>query len=156
MKKILTILFAGLILTACTGNKQSINTKELQGTYEIDFNKMLSDFSDDDDDELATELAAMLLSQMKMTMQFDGDKLTIDASETARKLLDTFGDDDDKMPYVVEYTIKNDSVLYIKENGEDFKEEGIIRKVGDSYDNLQFVSIEDGEETVLYLNRQAE
>lgn len=156
MKKFLSILCAGLMLIACTSNKQSFSSKDLQGKYEIDFSSLLSELNTDkEEDAMAVALAAMLLSQMEMTMQFDGDKLIVDGSSAVRNLVNVFGDKEAQMPFVIEYEIRNDSVLYTKSEGEDFTRFGVLRKMGESHDYLQLVTEEDGEQTVLTMRKQA-
>ncbi|MGM9836982.1 MAG: hypothetical protein ACI30A_00655 [Paludibacteraceae bacterium] len=157
MKKFIAFLCASLMLIACTTNKQSINSKDLQGKYEIDFSSFLSDLAEDEEeDAFATAFAAMLLSQMQMTMQFDGDKLIIDASGAARNLINAFGGEEAQMPIVADYKIQNDSILYTKVEGEEFSEVGVLRKMGDSYDYLQLVTEDEGKEISLTMRKQAE
>lgn len=159
MKKILTILCAGLLMISCTtSSKHAINSKDLQGKYEIDFSSLLSDLNEgENDNPFATAFASMLLSSMEMTMQFDGDKLIIDASGAARNFINAFGGNDAKMPFFVDYKIKNDSVLYTGESNSELKEVGVLRKIGSSYDYLQLVcSDDDGKETILTMRRKAE
>ena len=107
-----------------------------------------------EEDSLGIAFAAILLSQMEMTMQFDGDKLIIDGTPIVKNLVNVFGDTDVQMPISVAYEIRNDSVLYIKYEENDFEKYGILRKIDDSYDNLQLVVEEDGEKTFLTLRRQ--
>ena len=57
----------------------------------------------------------------------------------------------------VEYKIVDDSLLYTRADGEKFAEVGVIRKVDDSFDNLQLVTTEDnGSRTILKLTKKAE
>lgn len=158
MKKIIAILCAGLMLMACTTNKQTFSTQNLQGKYEIDFSSLLSELNtDNEEDAMAAALAAMLLAQMEMTMQFDGDQLIIDASPAVRNLVSVFGNKDAQMPFTVAYEIREDSVLYTKTEGEEFSNSGVLRKTGDTFDTLQWVlEDEDGieEAAVLTLRKQ--
>lgn len=158
MKKVLTILCAGLILLSCANyGKHAINSKELQGKYEIDFSSLLSNMNDGpDENSLASALASMIFSSMEMTVQFDGDKLIIDASGFTRNFINIFGGDNVNMPLFVDYKIKNDSVLYAGESADALKEIGVLRKIGTSYDYLQLVCSDDGQEKVLTMRRKAE
>lgn len=158
MKRLLFILVAGMTLIACTSSdKKAINSKQLQGRYDVDFSALLSDLNNEDDDELATALVAMFLSTMEMTMQFEENKLIIDASGAAINLVNAFSKDKMEMPMAVDYKIVDDSLLYTRADGEKFAEVGVIRKVDDSYDNLQLVTTEDnGSRTILKLTKKAE
>ena len=149
---------AGMTLIACTSaDKKAINSRELQGKYDVDFSALMDNLNNGDQDEFATALAAMFLSTMKMTMQFEESQLLIDASGAAISLVNAFSKDGLEMPITVEYKIVNDSILYTKAEGEKFQEVGVIRKVGDSYDNLQLVTSEDdGSRTILKLSKKTE
>lgn len=155
MKKIIAILCAGMMLMACTTNQQTFSTQNLQGKYEIDFSSLLSELNtDNEEDAMAAAIAAMFLAQMEMTMQFDGDKLIIDASPAVRNLVSVFGDKDAQMPFTVAYEIREDSVLYTKAEGEEFTKTGVLRKMDDSFDSLQWVVEDEGEQAVLTLRKQ--
>lgn len=154
MKKLFLLLVAAAILVACTNtNKQAINSRDLKGRYDVDLSALMSSL-DDEEDGLATALAAMFLSSMEMTLQFEDTKLILDASGMAINLVNAFLKEDLDMPLVVDYKIVNDSVLYTKADGKDFGEVGVLRKVGDSYDYLQLVINEDdGPHTIIKLKK---
>lgn len=157
MKKLLSVFVVCCLLAmSCNNNKQTINSKDLQGRYEIDFSEALAQFTDDEDNGFAVAFAAILLSQMELTMQFDGDKLIIDGSDAVSSLINAFADEDERMPYVIDYKIVNDSVLCTRENANaEFQEIGVLRKVGESFDYLQFVTRnDDGEEIVLTMRKK--
>ena len=157
MKKLLSVFVVCCLLAmSCNNNKQTINSKDLQGRYEIDFSEALAQFTDDEDNGFAVAFAAMLLSQMELTMQFDGDKLIIDGSDAVSSLINAFADEDERMPYVIDYNIVNDSVLCTRENANaEFQEIGVLRKVSESFDYLRFVTRnDDGEEIVLTMRKK--
>lgn len=158
MKRLFLILVAGMTLIACTSSdKNAINSKELQGRYDVDFSALLSELNNGDKDEFATALAAMFLSSMEMTMQFEESKLILNASGAAVSLVNAFSNDGLEMPVAVDYKIVNDSLLYTSADGKKFQEVGIIRKVSDSYDYLQLVTTEDeGSHTILKLTKKIE
>lgn len=126
-----------LCLTACTGNKQAIQSKELRGRYEVDFAPLTSALSETEDD-FAAALASLFLSSMELTMQFDDDRLIIDANDAARRLLTAFGGKETVIPLALDYKIQNDSVLCTRSQGNDFQPIGILRKMGNTYDYLTF------------------
>ena len=152
MKKILVLVCAAAMMVACTTSKQSINSKDLEGKYEIDFSSVLKE-NTQDEEALAAALTLIMLSQMQMTMQFDGGKLIIDATGAARNLINAFGGDDTHMPVIMDYQIKQDSVLYTRSGSDEFQPVAVLRKVGDSYDYLQLVK--DGD-AVLTMRRLKE
>ncbi len=157
MKKLLSVFVVCCLLAmSCNNNKQTINSKDLQGRYEIDFSEALAQFTDDEDNGFAVAFAAILLSQMELTMQFDDDKLIIDGSDAVSSLINAFADEDERMPYVIDYNIVNDSVLCTRENANaEFQEIGVLRKVSESFDYLQFVTRnDDGEEIVLTMRKK--
>ena len=157
MKKLLSVFVVCCLLAmSCNNNKQTFNSKDLQGRYEIDFSEALSQFTDEEENGFAVAFAAMLLSQMELTMQFDGDKLIIDGSDAVSSLINAFADEDERMPYVIDYKIVNDSVLCTRENANvEFQEIGVLRKMSESFDYLQFVTRnDDGEEIVLTMRKK--
>ena len=156
MKKLLSIfVVCALLVMSCTNNKHTINSDNLQGRYEIDFSAALSQFTDDEEDDFAKAFAAMLLSQLELTMQFDGDRLIIDGSDAVSGLINAFAEEGEGMPFAVDYKIVNDSVLCTRENvNAEFNEIGVLRKMGESFDYLQFVtSNDDGEDIVLTMRK---
>ena len=155
MKKLFLFVIAAAMI-ACTTNKKAINSKELQGKYEVDISAFFQD--DDDEDDLTSAFVALLLSEMKMTMQVESEKLIIDASGAAVGLINAFAEGDDlKMPLVMEYKIKDDSILYVKgPDDKDFYSMGVIRKLADSYDYLQIVSTDDEDKPALTLRKISE
>ena len=157
MKKFLSVFVLSCLLAmSCNNNKQTINSKDLQGRYEIDFSEVLAQFTDDEENDFAKAFAALFLSKLELTLQFDGDKLIIDGSDAVSGLINAFADEDERMPYVIDYKIVNDSVLYTRENANvEFQEIGVLRKMSESFDYLQFVtSNDDGEEIVLTMRKK--
>lgn len=157
MKKVLSLLCVALLLLGCTKSAKqtaAAGAGELQGKYEIDFSSLMSEITGDNpEDQMAIAFASMLLSQMHMTMEFEGDQLLIDVSGPVRSLVDLFGDA--KMPYAVPYEIRNDSVLFIKEeNDEDFKQFGVLRMPTDSSDEFTIVVKEDDKEIPLLMKKK--
>ena len=157
MKKILSLLCVGLLLMGCAKSaKQSAaeGAGGLQGKYEIDFSPLMSEITgDSEEDQMAVAIASMILAQMHMTMEFEGNQLSIDASGAVRNLVNAFGDA--KMPYTVSYEVRNDSVLFIKEEkDEDFKLFGVLRYPSDSSDELYIVTKEDDKELPLLMKKQ--
>ena len=156
MKKILLFLTIAVIgLSACTKNPKAINSKELQGKYELDIASLVGNELDGED-EMTKAFASFLLSQMHVTFQFQGDLLILDASESLRAVLEAFSEDDFSMPLLLDYRITNDSILTTREQGkEEWKDTGVLRKIADSYDYLEWVAKDEdsGEVTTLKLRK---
>lgn len=158
MKKLFLFFCVGLMMMSCAKSaKQSADAAQgLQGKYEIDFSPLLSEIeSDSEGEQLAVAFASMLLTRMHMTMEFDGDKLNIDTSGPVRELVNMFGDA--KMPYTVDYQLRDDSVLFIREHDEEeFKEMGVLRRTADTNDELLLVTREeDGKELSLLMRKKS-
>ena len=156
MKKLLSIFVVCVLLAmSCTNNKHTINSDNLQGRYEIDFSALLNQMTDDEENDFAKAFAAMLLSKLELTLQFDGDRLIIDGSDAVSGLINAFAEEGEGMPFAVDYKIVNDSVLCTRENvNAEFNEIGVLRKMGESFDYLQFVtSNDDGEDIVLTMRK---
>lgn len=156
MKKLLSIfVLCALLAMSCTNNKHTINSDNLQGRYEIDLSALLNQMTDDEENDFAKAFAAMLLSKLELTLQFDGDRLIIDGSDAVSGLINAFAEEGEGMPFAVDYKIVNDSVLCTRENvNAEFNEIGVLRKMGESFDYLQFVtSNDDGEDIVLTMRK---
>lgn len=157
MKRFFIILIVGLIMIACTStNKQAFNSKKLKGRYDVDFSALLTDLKDSEENEFAIAFAAMFLSSMEMTMQFEDTKLILDASGAAMNLVKALANDKVEMPVALDYKIVNDSILYTRVEGNDFSEFGVLRKIGESYDYLQLLTTaDDGSHMTYNLKKKA-
>lgn len=156
MKKILFVfVICCLLAMSCNSNKQTISSDNLQGRYEIDFSAALSQLTVDEENDFAKAFVAMLLAQLELTMQFDGDRLIIDGSDAISGLINAFAEEGEGMPYALDYKIVNDSVLCTRENADmEFNKIGVLRKMGESFDYLQFVTSNgEGEDVVLIMKK---
>ena len=91
MRKIIILACTSILLFACTTNDKRINSKDLQGKYNLDFSARLAEFDENDLGEgMTMELATMLLSSLKLTMEFQDDKLNDNEKSIAYSL--TFND----------------------------------------------------------------
>ena len=157
MKKLLSILVVCCLLAVGCNNtkKQTISSDNLQGRYEIDLSVVLSQLTADEDDDFAKAFAAMLLAKLDLTMQFDGDRLIIDGSDAVSGLINAFAEEGEGMPYALDYKIVNDSVLCTRENAnQEFNEVGVLRKMGESFDYLQFVTTTEEDEDIVLTMRK--
>ena len=156
MKKLLSIfIFCSLLAMSCNNNKQTISSDNLQGRYEIDFSAVLKEITADEENDFAKFFATMLLSKLELTLQFDGNRLIVDGSDAVSGLINAFAEEGEGMPYALDYKIVNDSVLCTRENvNAEFNEIGVLRKMGESFDYLQFVTTtEEDEEIVLTMRK---
>ena len=135
------------MVVSCKNNQSGITKEDLQGTYDADFSSYLKQVLNDDEDmkdnPFALAFAEILISDMKMTMTFEEDSLF---TETKGGLVDfaqafTNSDEDIKKAYL--YEIRNDSILYTKEDDKDFEEFGTIRKTNNACDSLILLVKED-------------
>ncbi|MCM1034075.1 MAG: hypothetical protein NC038_01330 [Paludibacter sp.] len=154
LKSVFCIICAGILLAACSSNKQTIRSKQLQGKYEVDFSELIKHITNETDD-FATSLAAWFISSMQMTMQFDENRLIIDAAGATRTLFNLLDNDSITMPISVDYKIKNDSVLYTRFDNGDYKSMGTLRRLGNNYDYLRLTTT-DGEPMTLILRKIVE
>lgn len=148
MKRLFFFLTAVIIaFTACSksGNKsqESFSTGDLQGKYEVDL-KPLMEEALAGEDEMTKAVAMYMISEVHVTFDFqDDNKLTLDASDMFKGLVNSFSKSG-KMPVTVDYRITNDSVFSTRENGdEEWKEAGVLRK---AEDGLLWVTPKDPED----------
>lgn len=158
MKKIFTLfaLAAMVILSACGGGKDAINKDGLQGRYQLEVGSLLKDvMAEKGGNDLSSSFASMFLSQLEVTVQFETEKAIFDASGAVAELLKQFSDGEVSLslPMAVEYKIENDSVLYLKQEGKEFEEVGVLKKLGDSYDYLKFISTKDDKRREVSLKK---
>lgn len=151
MKKTTKLMMIAALtaLSACNGGKNAINKDELQGRYQMDMSSMVTSFIQEEltgkKESDAMSVASMFLSQLEVTVQFESEKAIIDASGAIIGLLQNMSDKKMELPMVVEYKIENDSVLYFKQEGKNFEEAGVLKKLGDSYDYLKFSTTQHGK-----------
>ena len=155
MKRLICLLAAVTMMTACAKKNdtksESANPSELQGKYELDLTSLINDEMSDDNG-MAKAVANFLLSKMHLTMEFNGDKITLDASGNLKKLL-SFADEEDLSD--TEYKLVDDSLLYTRNQEDEWREAGVLRRIEGS-DDLQWVveKEEDGSETILLLRKK--
>ncbi len=133
----LFIFIAVLLFGACSNSGNSFSDS-LSGKYHVD----LSQAKDIIEDELKVEkipsqMLSLVLGQLNLTAEFEGNSLEVNTSESVANLLGSFTKY--SLPMRFEYKIESDSLIYIKEDGGEFKKVGTLKKNGDSYDNLKFV-----------------
>ena len=143
-----------VILSACGGGKDAISKDGLQGRYQLEIGSLLKDvMAEKGGNDLTSSFASMFLSQLDVTVQFETEKAIFDASGAVSELLKSFSDVEVSLPMAVEYKIENDSVLYLKPEGKEFEEVGVLKKLGDSYDYLKFIAKKDGKRTEIGLKK---
>ncbi|MBR4440056.1 MAG: hypothetical protein IKS00_00780 [Bacteroidales bacterium] len=141
MKKLYPIILAAvLFVCACSSNKGGSSSNDsLQGVYSIDISNAGSIFeSEFKAQEIPSTMISTILSQLDLTVEFADKKAKLDAGTTVSMLLKTVTNGKYTLPVTMEYKIENDSVIYLKQEGEDFKQAGIIKKDGDTYDKVLF------------------
>ena len=157
MKKIFTslALAAMVILSACGGGKDAVNKEGLQGRYQIDLAPALQEIMEQsgNGNDMASGLASMLFSNLDVTVQFESETAIVDASGAVIQMIKSMANTDVSLPMALGYKIENDSVLYLKQEGKDFEEAGVLKKLGDSYDYLKLIVTKDGKRTEIGLKK---
>ena len=141
MKKLYSIILAALLLVcACSSNKGGGSSNDsLQGEYSIDISNAGSIFENEFKAEnIPSAMISSILSQLDLTVEFADNKAKLDAGTTVSMLLKTVTNGKYSLPITMDYKIENDTVLYLKQEGEDFKVAGTIKKDGDTYDKVLF------------------
>ena len=157
MKKIFTslALLAMVILSACGGGKDAVNKEGLQGRYQIDLAPALQEIMEQsgNGNDMASGLASMLFSNLDVTVQIESETAIVDASGAVMQMIKSMANTDVSLPMALGYKIENDSVLYLKQEGKDFEEAGVLKKLGDSYDYLKLIVTKDGKRTEIGLKK---
>ena len=161
MKKIFTTLAlaAMVILSACGGGgKDTVNKDGLQGRYQLDLSSMLNEAKAayeayGGEGDMASGIASMLLSNLDVTVQFESETAIVDASGAVMQMIKSMANTDVSLPMALGYKIENDSVLYLKQEGKDFEEAGVLKKIGDSYDYLKLIVTKDGKRSEIGLKK---
>ena len=137
MKKFVVFVACICVFGACINSVSPsvVNSKDLEGRYEIDMSSVLTDH---DKRGFTGFISALMLSDLKFTMQFDDGKLIVDGTGTVLKLLG------EQFIGAFDYEIRNDSVVYLRNDKSEFRKAFVIRKIGNSYDYLQMVTENDG------------
>ena len=152
MKKLFTILCSAAILCSCGGNQGGASNDSLQGVYSVDISNAESLF--ENEFQIPTAMISSLLSLVDLTVEFKDSKAIIDAGTMASTVIKTATAGKYALPVTLDYKIENDSVIYLKEEGEDFKEAGVVSPVGDNFDKVIYKPKFKSVNAALELNRQ--
>lgn len=149
MKKLFLIFMAVAVMVSCTQNQSGITNEDLQGTYDADCSSLLKQLLNEDEDmkndPFALAFAEILVSDMEMTLTFDNDSLVTETKGGIVDFAQSFTDKKDDIRKAYQYEIRNDSLLYTKEEGKDFEEYGILRKTGNNCDSLMLIMKEEND-----------
>lgn len=147
MQKLHLILLAGILMASCTSNQKGLSKEDIQGTYDADFSSYLKQMLNDDEeikeDPLALAFAEILISDMKMTMTFEQDSLFTETRGGVVDFAQAFSNNDEEIKKAYLYEIRNDSLLYTKEEDKEFEEFGILRRANNTCDSLIILMRED-------------
>ena len=148
MKK-LFLLLAGILMVSCTSNQKGLSNEDLQGTFDADFSsslkQMLNDDEDMKDNPLVLAFAEILISDMKMTMTFEKDSLFTETKGGLVDFAQAFSSNDEEIKKAYLFEIRNDSVLYTKEEDKDFEEFGTIRKTNNADSLILLMKDDEGK-----------
>ena len=149
MKKVIFILMATAVMISCSKNQSGIRNEDLQGTYDADCSVLLKQLLNEDDEmkdnAYAMAFAELLVSDMKMTLTFTEDSLYTETTGSMVEFAQSFSDGKDDTRKAYQYEIRNDSLLYTKEEGKDYEEYGILRKTGNNCDSLLLIMKEEND-----------
>lgn len=151
MKKLFIILTFAAMLCSCGGNKNGIDDT-LQGTYSVDVSEAGTIF--EKEFQIPAGMISTVLSAADLTVEFKDSKAIIDAGTMASMMIKTATSGKYSLPVSLDYKIENDSIIYLKEEGKEFKEAGVITKAGDNYDKLIYKPKYKSVNATLELNRQ--
>lgn len=151
MKKLYIILTCAVMLCAC-GNKGGVSEDSLQGTYSIDISDAGNLF--ESEFKIPSGMISSVLSTADLTVEFKDSKAIVDAGTVASMMIKTATSGKYSLPVSLDYKIENDSILFLKQEGQDFKEVGVVSKVGDSYDKIIYKPKYKTINATLELNRQ--
>ena len=146
MKKSIFILLAGILMVSCKSTNNGITKDDVQGIYDADFSSYLKQLLNDDDemkDNPFAFLAELLVSDMKMTMTFNDDSLFTETKGSLIDFAQAFSDNEDEITKAYLYEIRNDSILFTKEDETEYEEFGVLRKTNNKYDSLILIITED-------------
>ena len=151
----LFLFLIAVSIISCKKEEEKFKSKELKGVYEVDFSSLIDAYAEQKERENQDQenggnnfesfgigAAKILLATVNVKIHFDGKtgKFDVDGglaemiANASNKDLDLSNDT------TFEYEIRNDSLFFIKREGEtDFKEAAIIRKKYTSYDIITLV-----------------
>jgi len=154
------IILLTLILFSCnslTKNENVFDSDKLKGKYKVDLTPFVaetvkSEEGDDEWDELGKGLAGLALSSVEIKLSFyEDNKGVMEMGGGLIDFADAFSDEPVEKIQEFTYKVENDSVLYMKENGEtEYEKWAIVRNFSENYDYLQFLIIEEGEDKVYF------
>ena len=151
MKKLYIILTCAVMLCAC-GNKGGVSEDSLQGTYSIDISDAGNLF--ESEFKIPSGMISSVLSTADLTVEFKDSTAIVDAGTVASMMIKTATSGKYSLPVSLDYKIENESILFLKQEGQDFKEVGVISKAGDSYDKIIYKPKYKTINATLELNRQ--
>ena len=158
MKKLFTILTcAAMFLCSCGGNKDGNGSSNdsLKGKYTIDVSNAGALFeSEFKSQNIPSSMLSMIVSQLDLTVEFDGQKATVDAGTTVSMLIKSATNGEYSFPMELEYKLENDSILYLKDDDEFEKAGTIIPASQGNYDKVIYRPKYKGSSVDIELQRQ--
>jgi len=158
MKKIFLFLVSLSCLYVFSGcnssSKDSLSTDALKGRYQVDVSSLAEVLQNEIKGlNIPSAALSLVLSNIDVTIQFEGEKAIIDASSTAAEMLQGLTKNAFTLPMAVGYKIEKDSILFLQSENSSMKEVGVLKKVGDSYDYLTFIPKDKTKQVEVPLRR---
>ncbi len=150
-----------LLIVSCI-NKDAVTPRGLEGDYQVDLASLPSMVDEDHSNDWALTFLSMAIENTDIKVRFGETTILLDASGFLGNVFKMIVGEHIVFPMVYDYTIKNDSILCVKEQGmseAEYDEVAIIRKLGETYDYLRLTPLErdssecEGEKIVLTLRR---
>lgn len=153
MKKIGFLLLLAAALLACSraGNSRAITSDDLQGCYELDFTSLLGK-AQTEADALTAAFISMCMNATALTLRFEEKTMLVDSENTFVRTFISSLDPSISLPLARDYKIERDSCLYLYEDGA-YQDAGVLRRIGETCDYLQWVIISDGDTIALNLRK---
>lgn len=148
MKKILILMAAVVCLIGCgKKTKVEVDSTRFEGKYEIDFNTMIDESMGDSKGEQAAKKAAkFMVKRLHVILAFDGQNLTVDANDLAKKFVNKLAEGD-AMPIITAYEIRKDSVLWTFDKDDNrFEKAGILRHAPGDFQRIDLIDDDDDDD----------
>lgn len=132
------IIVLSLMLFSCsnlTKDKNAIDSDKLKGVYKIERVPLANYLIEE-----VGIIARLALSSFGVNVDFyDNNSGVIELNWALVDIANTYGDKPIGNKIKFSYKIENDSIFYIRVNKDDeYQKVGVVRKLVDNYDRLQF------------------
>lgn len=148
-----------LALLSCNNSPKNVtfDSSELKGKYDIDIKPFISETVDEAQADNAWELlgqglAVLALASVELELGFyENNHAVMTVQGGLMDMAHVFGDSLET-EYTFKYLVKEDSVVYIKEEeAAEYEKWAVIREFSNDYNRVRLLVVEEGGEK-FYLN----